>query len=128
MSNKKITDKIFILKITLLIIAMLFFLCSIWSFFENTKYLNTIVEQGQLEAIRFNYEIVQFYLSSSGQYLVYSILIFVSAISLVRQNKKIDNQHIRKPNTNNHLSQQERIENDEEIDEWLNKMMEKKDN
>ncbi|MFJ3387586.1 hypothetical protein [Lysinibacillus sp. NPDC086135] len=129
MISKKITDKIFMLKITLFIIAMLFFLCSIWNFSENSKYLNTLVEQGQLEAISFNYEIVQFYLSSSGQYFVYAILIFVSAILLGRQNNKIDNQPIRKSNTNIHLAQQESIEKDEEIDEWLTKMMKKrKDN
>lgn len=117
------------LKITLFFIAMLFFLCSIWGFFENSKYLNTLVEQGQLEAISFNYEIVQFYVSSSGQYFVYSILIFVSAILIGRKNNKIDNQAIRKSNTNIHLSQQESNEKDEEIDEWLTKMMKKrKDN
>ncbi|MDD1504966.1 hypothetical protein PVA17_19685 [Lysinibacillus sp. CNPSo 3705] len=129
MISKKITDINFMLKITLFFIAMLFFLCSIWGFFENSKYLNTLVEQGQLEAISFNYEIVQFYVSSSGQYFVYSILIFVSAILIGRKNNKIDNQAIRKSNTNIHLSQQESNEKDEEIDEWLTKMMKKrKDN
>jgi len=127
-SNQNSTkfDKIFLLRIFLLIISALLFLFGLWGIFENTNYLKSLIEQGQLDSIGFNYDIVQFYSSNCGQYFVYSILVFISTFSLPKKFSLDDSQSQRLVVTEDEqFSQLEKIQKDEEIDEWLTEMMKK---
>ena len=116
-------SKTMLLRIFLLTISSLLFIFSIWGVFENTSYLKTLIEQGQLDSIGFNYDIIHFYLSSSGQYFLYAILIFVSTFSLPKNNKLENDQNSKLLiSQDEQVSQLEKNENDEEIDKWLMEM------
>ncbi|MDP4091582.1 MAG: hypothetical protein Q8930_20245 [Bacillota bacterium] len=76
--NKKLP----VLSIVLYVIAGILVLYTIWGVIHTAQYLNGLFAQGQLTVAGHIYDIVNFYMSSCAQYLIFAVILFTLGVIL----------------------------------------------
>lgn len=71
-------QKLPIVSIILFIFAGLLLIFTVWAASNSFKYISEMVEMGQIVVKDVLFEIISFHMSSFGQYLVYTVLLFAA--------------------------------------------------
>jgi hypothetical protein len=109
--------------IALYILSLLLIAYAIWGFSYCANIISQAKAYGQLSSSGNEYDIVSFYMSNSGQYIVFALLLAAMGLLLQRKPPVLGAPVVsHRPLVSIISSDQKSKANDDELDEWFNEM------
>ena len=105
--------------IILYVLAALMMAYAVWSFVYCNNLISEMVNAGQLEFAGNEYDIINFYMSGSAQYVVFALLLAAAGWMISKTNSKASAVQIPEITA--------LAEEDEDLDEWMKELQSKQE-
>lgn len=107
--------------IVMLTVAGLLIIYTVWAFTSCQSYISEAVAAGQLIVSESLYDVINFYMSNCAQYFIYALLLSGTGWFFIRGTLGQAKRAVQEA-----VIERSASENDDELDEWFEKMKEDK--
>jgi uncharacterized membrane protein YdbT with pleckstrin-like domain len=109
-----------VISLMLFALAGMLFAYTIWAFVNCYQYIADAIAAGQLATKGNEYDIMNFYMSSCAQYLVFAVLVFAMGWLIHRRPSTVSKKQSSRAGYGDRVAQDK---DEEDLDEWFEEIL-----